>query len=130
MSEFSHEPCCVACDGKGATRSGPCADCLGTGHTHLPDIPSRLTAEFNWDALGVGEDGLPVHLPISHNEQCQGPTEPDLPHHLACWCGQDCPLNQALYEAFSAGQRTRRLAEHIQWVNDTYHEYIELGLIE
>jgi hypothetical protein len=29
-----HPPCCVACDGQGATMSGPCFDCRGTGHAH------------------------------------------------------------------------------------------------
>lgn len=28
--------CCPACSGRGSTVSGPCWDCLGTGHAH-PD---------------------------------------------------------------------------------------------
>lgn len=33
---YGHPPCCGACGGKGATLSGPCSDCYGTGHPHPP----------------------------------------------------------------------------------------------
>lgn len=60
---------------------------------------------FAWDNLGVDDGGLPRHLPFSHTVNCEGPTEPDDPDHLACWCGKPCPLHLALRDAHRAGMR-------------------------
>ena len=61
-----------------------------------------MTAQFRWEDLGVGEDGLPTHLPMGVNIHGQGPEDDSVAHHYICWCGTDCPLNQALALARSS----------------------------
>jgi hypothetical protein len=58
-----------------------------------------------WDRLGTDEVGLPVHLPFSHTENCEGPTQDAEAHHWTCWCrdGHECPLGRALAQARAAG---------------------------
>ena len=59
-----------------------------------------------WDGLGVGEDGLPVHLPIGVNEHGQGPEQDSAAYTFTCWCGDpECPLSLALGHAWASGRR-------------------------
>lgn len=65
-----------------------------------------MTDRFSWDGLGTDEAGLPLHLPMGVTADGQGPTNDDDAHHVACWCGTDCPLNRALSWAFDVGAAT------------------------
>jgi hypothetical protein len=82
--------------------------------------PVAGSNHYDWYSLGVDDGGLPVHLPISHTSQCDGPTEPDPAHHYACWCkaGHSCPLSEALRLSHEAGARSIR--------NDTLAKYLDL----
>ena len=58
-----------------------------------------------------GEDGLPIHLPIGVDDRGRGPTEPDPPHSVTCWCIEsDCMWTRAL-----ADERKRGYAEGLRW---------------
>lgn len=58
-----------------------------------------------YDALGMDDGGLPVHLPMEVTKGDDGPAGPEDMHHLICWCGQEmCPLNRALHAAWLLGQ--------------------------
>lgn len=90
----------------------PCARSVGHEGDHASVYgtqPNPPHPSF-WDALGVDDGGLPIHLPFSHNSVCQGPTSDAEAHHWSCWCrdGHDCPLSKALALAFEAGQRFRK----------------------
>ena len=58
---------------------------------------------FSWEALGTDGGGLPTHLPLPVTAKGQGPAVGDEAHHLVCWCGENCPLNRALDEAWRLG---------------------------
>lgn len=61
---------------------------------------------FRWDACGVDEGGLPVHLPISLDENQRGPTRDQDAYVYVCWCmDKDCLLTKALMDAWRAGMR-------------------------
>lgn len=61
-----------------------------------------------WDQLGLDDTGMPVHLPISHKENCEGPTKDA--HHWECWCSDpDCLLAEALGYAWMAGRRSAQI---------------------
>jgi hypothetical protein len=52
----NHAPCCAACGGAGATISGPCSDCYGTGHTHpTAELAPRLEAAIE---AGVADETI------------------------------------------------------------------------
>jgi hypothetical protein len=60
---------------------------------------------FDWNALGVDEGGLPVHLPMAVTADGQGPATGTDAHHMTCWCGTGCGLADALEEAGHLGER-------------------------
>lgn len=63
-----------------------------------------------WDRLGLDDGGMPVHLPFSHTENCEGPTDDVDAHHWACWCPDpDCLLEEALNRAWLAGKRSTQI---------------------
>jgi hypothetical protein len=77
------------------------------GVTYEPPPGSFVGTTFTWDQLGHDEGGLPKHLPISINENGQGPTEPDPAYAWVCWCWDpECTLTLALQHAWSAGRRS------------------------
>lgn len=66
-------------------------------------------ARMDWGDLGIGEDGLPIHLPLPCNEQGQGPVEDNRALTWHCWCtDEDCLLDQALRQAWRSGIRIGR----------------------
>lgn len=65
-----------------------------------------------WDRLGVGEDGLPVHLPMGVNEHGQGPEDDSAAFTYVCWCGDtECPLTLALGHAWASGTKANQEQE-------------------
>lgn len=61
---------------------------------------------MDWGELGVGEDGLPVHLPMPCNAEGQGPVADHEAETWHCWCGdRDCLLDRALRDAWRSGLR-------------------------
>ena len=66
-----------------------------------PDARKRTDVGF-WDALGIGETGLPIHMPMGVNSKGQGPADVQgqVPFRYTCWCGDEaCPLSVALAQA-------------------------------
>lgn len=59
---------------------------------------------FRWDGLGLDEGGLPAHLPMRVTRDGQGPADSDEAHRVVCWCGEDCPLNRSLDDAWLLGR--------------------------
>jgi hypothetical protein len=59
---------------------------------------------FEWEGLGVIDGGLPIHLPMGVDQEGRGPIEPGQPYRYVCWCGQSCPLGEALELAWKAGR--------------------------
>lgn len=73
---------------------------------------------------GLDESGLPVHLPMGVTTDGQGPTEPETPHHRACWCtNPSCVWTVALAaeraDASAVGDRLRAGLEELleDWCN-------------
>jgi hypothetical protein len=75
-------------------------------HPDGGDVGALAGVNF-WNRLGVDKGGLPTHLPFTHTKDCEGPTEPDPPHHVACWCKDEhtCPLSVALNQAHQWGSK-------------------------
>jgi hypothetical protein len=61
---------------------------------------------FRWDACGVDEGGLPVHLPMGVDEHGRGPAGDSEAAFYVCWCmDSKCLLTGALKLAWMAGTR-------------------------
>lgn len=59
-----------------------------------------------WDRLGMGEGGLPTHLPMGVDKFGDGPENDDEAEYWRCWCADpECPLTQALSKAVLTGLR-------------------------
>lgn len=65
----------------------------------LPDLT------FSWEDLGIDESGMPIHLPMGVTADEEGPTSDAEAHHFVCWCGQQCPLDEALRRAAKAASQ-------------------------
>lgn len=58
-----------------------------------------MTEQFSWENLGIDDGGMPIHLPMGVTADGDGPTSDAEAHHFVCWCGQQCPLDEALKRA-------------------------------
>jgi hypothetical protein len=43
---------------------------------------------------------VPEHFPMGVTADGRGPTDPDPPHHYACWCGQQCVWMRAFADVW------------------------------
>lgn len=80
-----------------------------TQAAQMAQVRADTPGAFLWERLGTREDGLPVHLPMSVDADGQGPANDHEAHHLACWCGQQCPLTLTLTWAFRLGGAGRQV---------------------